>query len=160
MTGPRHPQDVAVFTRNWQHYLEQARALSQRNHRRIIVFRSRSKWATAHREIPAGGSLPVYIAVNRGPGVAKYQAELCDVLIKPGRKNPRTRALLASVLKKTRHEDLWEKTKKGPVKTLYAIRACRRLPRPSPITSLVKLSDGKPISETVGRTPGADPCLS
>lgn len=145
MKHRRDPQAVAVFTRNHRNYLEEAADISTQDPRAVIVFRARSKWVTALREIPAGGSLPIYMAAIGGAGEVEYEAELCDGQIEPRRGDPKTEVLLALVLKSTKDEGLWEKYGKT-VETLYAIRACRRRSRPFPITSLVKLADGKPIS--------------
>jgi hypothetical protein len=89
------------------------------------------------------------MAAIGGAGEIEYEAELCDGQIEPRRGDPKTEALLTSVLKSTKDEGLWEKYGKT-AETLYAIRACRRRARPFPITSLVKLSDGKPISADYG----------
>lgn len=149
MKRRRDRQDVAVFTRNHRKYLEEAADVSAQDPNAIIVFRARSKWVTALRELPAGGSLPIYMAAIGGPGEVEYEAELCDGQIEPRRGDPKTEALLASVLKSTKDEGLWEKYGKT-AETLYAIRACRKRLQPFLITSLVKLSDGQPISADYG----------
>ena len=113
------------------------------------MFRAASKWVAAVREIPAGGSLPIYMAAIGGAGKVEYEAELCGGQIGPRRGDPNAEALLAMVLKSTKDEGLWEKSEKA-VRTLYAIRACRKRSKPFAITSLVKLSDGKPISADYG----------
>jgi hypothetical protein len=149
MKQRREPQDVAVFTRNHRNYLEEAAKISAQDPRKLIVFRARSKWVTALREIPAGGSLPIYMAAIGGAGEVEYEAELCDGQTEPSRGDRKTEALLDLVLKSTKDEGLWEKYGKT-VETLYAIRACRRRSEPFPITSLVKFSDGRPISADYG----------
>ena len=149
MKRRRDPQDIAVFTRNHRKYLEEAADVSARDPNRIIVFRARSKWVTALRAIPVGASLPIYMGAIGGTGEVEYEAELCDGQIGPRRGDSKTETLLASVLKSTAEEGLWEKNGKA-AETLYAIRACRRRSRPFPITSLVKVSDGQPISPDYG----------
>lgn len=80
MTRRRDWQDVAVFTWNHRQYLDEAVDVSTQDPTAIIVFRARSKWVTALREIPAGGSLPIYMAAIGGTGEVEYEAELCDRL--------------------------------------------------------------------------------
>jgi len=149
MKRRRDRQDVAVFTRNHRKYLDEAANASAKEPNVPIVFRARSKWATALRKVPAGGSLPIYMAAIGGTGEIEYGAELCDGRLEPSRGDPKTEALLASVLKSTKDEGLWEKSGKT-AETLYAIRRCRKLHKPFPITNLVKLSDGQPISANYG----------
>jgi hypothetical protein len=59
-------------------------------------------------------------------------------------------ALLERILESTKDEGLWEIDGKPTLQTLYAITACRKLARPFPMTSLLKVSDGKPISADYG----------
>jgi hypothetical protein len=73
-------------------------------------------------------------------------AELCDVLLNPVPGTAEAEKWLDDALPSTASEGLWD----PPVKTLYAMRACRMLKQPFPITKLVKLSDGKPISADYG----------
>jgi len=68
------------------------------------------------------------------------------VLLDPVPGSPEAGRWLARVLPATRAEGLWD----PPVSTLYEIRACRLLKQPFPLTKLVKLSDGKPISADYG----------
>lgn len=150
MTRRSNSQDVAVFTRNHRAYVEDAARLSAKSPDEMIVFRAWTKWLTASRELPSGGSLPIYMATVGGNGDVEYEAELCDVQLKPRRGNAKTERLLARVLKSTKNEGLWERSENGIAKTLYAIRRCRKLPKPFPMTSLVKVSDGERISADYG----------
>jgi hypothetical protein len=68
------------------------------------------------------------------------------VLLDPVPDSPEAKKWLADVLPETASEELWD----PPVSTLYAIRGCRKLRQPFPITRLVKLSDRKPISADYG----------
>jgi hypothetical protein len=89
------------------------------------------------------------MAAIGGAGEIEYVAELCDGQLQPRRGDPKTETLLARALKSTKDEGLWEKYGET-VETLYAIRGCRKLPNPFPLTSLVKLSDGHPMSADYG----------
>jgi hypothetical protein len=137
---------VAVFSRNHGRYLEEAATIGERDPSERIVFRARAKWATAERQIGRLGQLPIYLAAVGAAGEVEYLAELCDVLLDPVPGSPEAKEWLADVLPVTASEGLWD----PPVKTLYAIRACRTLKQPLPITRLVKLLDGKPISADYG----------
>jgi hypothetical protein len=140
--------ELAVFTRNHQIYLDEAVRRSAQDPQATTTFRARSPWVKAHRELPLGGSLPIYMAVIDGGGQVEYEGELCHVQLDPRRGAPETEALLENEpsLTKAESEGLWERAGKPMVRTLYAVRNCRRLARSFPMTSLVKLSDGKPIS--------------
>lgn len=146
------PHDVAVFARNHRSYLDEATKISARDPRATITFRARSTWATAERAMPLGGSLPIYMAAVGGAGQVEYEAELCRVQLDPQWGVPETEALLGDELPMTKAsgEGLWEEGGKPTVRTLYAIRACRKLRTPFPMTSLTKLRDGKPISADYG----------
>jgi hypothetical protein len=137
---------VAVFSRNHGRYLEEAATIGERDPSERIVFRARAKWATAERGVGRLGPLPIYLTAVGAAGEVEYVAELCDVLLDPVPGSPEAKEWLADVLPVTASEGLWD----PPVKTLYAIRACRRLKQPFPITRLVKLSDRKPISADYG----------
>ena len=137
---------MAVFSRNHPDYLKEAETIGTRDPSERIVFRARAKWATAEREIGRLGALPIYLAAVGGAGQVEYRAELCEVLLDPVEGSPEAAKWLARVLPSTKSEGLWD----PPVSTLYAIRDCRRLRHPFPITRLVKLSDEKPISADYG----------
>jgi hypothetical protein len=138
--------DVAVFSRNHGVYLEEACEKGTEDPSERIVFRAKAKWATAERQIARLGPLPIYLAPIGGVGNIEYVAELCDVLLDPVPGSPEAEKWLDDVLPSTASEGLWH----PPVSTLYAIRACRMLKQPFPMTRLVKLSDGKPISADYG----------
>jgi hypothetical protein len=137
---------VAVFSRNHGIYLEEACEKGAADPSERIVFRARAKWVTAERQIGRNGPLPIYLAPIDGVGNVEYVAELCDVLLDPVPGSPEAEKWLDDVLPSTASEGLWD----PPVKTLYAMRACRMLKQPFPITRLVKLSDGKHISADYG----------
>src|SRR5262245_10242050 len=132
--------DVAVFSRNHLMYLDEACEKGAKNPSERIVFRATVTWAKAEKELDRLGPLPIYLAPIGGVGDVEYVAELCGVLLKPVPGSPQAKKWLADVLPSTASEGLWHPT----VNTLYAIRACRMLRQPFPMTRLVKLSDGKP----------------
>jgi len=143
LNGVDIPNDVAVFSRNHRHYLEEA---ATRDSSAPIVFRAAARWATAEREISKLGALPIYLAAVGAAGQVEYAAALCGVLLDPVEGSSEAEKWLARVLSSTASEGLWDQS----VKTLYAMRACRMLKQPFPITRLVKLADGKPISADYG----------
>ena len=136
----------AVFSRNHRVYLDEAATIGERDPSLPIVFRARKRWATAERETARRGALPIYLAAVGAEGQVEYAAELSEVLINPVEGSPEAARWLARVLPATAAEGLWD----PPARTLYTMRACRKLGQPFPITRLVKLSDGKPISADFG----------
>jgi hypothetical protein len=137
---------VAVFSRNHRMYLDEAVTIGTRDPSVSIVFRARARWRTAEREIGRLGALPIYLAAVGAEGQVEYAAELSEVLLDPVEGSPEAAKWLARVLPATASEGLWD----PPVRTLYAMRACRLLGQPFPITRLVKMKDGKPISPDFG----------
>ena len=134
----------AVFTRNHPNYLVEAEELCAADPKRFVTFRASTLWASAEREVSDGPPLALYIAAVGGPGTVEYVAELCEVQTHPHRGDPKTERLLAAVTPSTADEGLWEKYDKR-VRTLYAIRYCRRLATAFPISTLIKASDGTPL---------------
>lgn len=84
-----------------------------------------------------------------GPTGVEYEAILHQVHLNPKIDDPVTTEILATELKSTREEGLWEQSGKG-VQTLYVISHCKQLAVPFPISELIKVSDHKPISENFG----------
>ena len=140
---------VAVFTRNHRKYLEEARERNVKDPVRFTAFRSGLRWTGAHSANVELGPMRIYFAPVRGEKVIEYQADLHQVHLDPSSKDPITQEVLACELESTRSEGLWEKYEKQ-VKTLYVISRCELLKEPFPITELIKVSDGKCISENYG----------
>jgi hypothetical protein len=136
---------VAVFTRNHLMHLEEAAALSRRDAQRQIVFRARSKWISAARALDRAETLPVYIALVGRKSSIEYAAELVDIQLNPSRSNSKTKRLLRLTTRSTQGEGLWEKKSGRQVRTLYAIRNCRKV-RPLPLKTLVKVADNQPLN--------------
>lgn len=137
---------IAVFSRNHSKFLESAERVSSQHPERLITFRASTSWKSALLALKYRSSLPVYfVPVGQGKDV-QYEATLHTVLLHPRAGDEETEKLLAFSLEETRHEGLW----KGEVNTLYVIRQCRKLPKPFPMTALVKVSDDQPISERYG----------
>jgi hypothetical protein len=137
---------VAVFSRNHREYLDEATAVAKRDPSKRIVFRSRDGWATAGREVARVGPVAIYFSAAGAEGQVEYAAELCGVLRGPLKGSPETEKWLSQALPSTLAEGLWE----PPAATLYAIRNCRKLRHPFPMTRLIKVSDQKPISPNYG----------
>ena len=133
---------MAFFARNYPEYLEEAKTIGARDPSKRIVFRSKSRWASADRHLGRLGALPIYLSANGAEGEVEYRAELCDVLLDPVPGSPKAERWLTDVLASTDYEKLWDES----VTTLYAIRGCQMLSQPFPITRLIKLSNGEPIS--------------
>lgn len=134
---------MAVFSRNHREYLDDAATTDPST---PIVFRAQKRWTTVELEIGRRGVLPIYLSAVGAAGQVEYEAELCNVLLDPIAGSPEADEWLARVLPSTASEGLWD----PPARTLYEMRACRRLKEPFPLTRLVKLSDGKPISADYG----------
>lgn len=144
-------RDIAIFSRNHREYVDEAVAISSADPQTRIVFRAKTTWVSAMLALAAKRPRPLYIAPIGGAGFVEYIAELHDVLLNPQRGKPDTEKLLHMALSSTREEELWEDEHHVPqCKTLYAISHCRRLEHPFPLTYLVKIADGKPISKDYG----------
>jgi hypothetical protein len=148
-TKIRAGERVAVFTRNHQRHIDEAVAISSGDPNKQIVFRARSKWASAADALGAKTPLPLYIAPVGGDGTVEYVADLHEVHLEPDYGDGRTDRLLALTTASTQGEGLWE-NKEHPVQTLYLITNCRRIERPLHMTKLVKVSDDEPISADYG----------
>ncbi len=135
--------DEAVFARNHRAYLDDAVDTAYLDPRTLVTFRSGQEWKSAQMLLEKQGDLPIYFAVVGGDPKVLYKAWLRRVLLHPNLTDVHTQRLLKLVPGRTVDEGLWE----GKVKTLYAISGCQRIDESSiPITSLVKLSNGEPIS--------------
>lgn len=131
---------LAVFSRNYGQHLEAARAIGNRDPIEPVVFRANKKWAAAEQELGRVGAMPIYFSPVGSEGQVEYIAELCGILFEPAEGSPETDSWLARVAPSTADEGLWD----PPAKMLYAIRACRRLKHPFPMTTL-RLRTGKQI---------------
>ena len=134
---------VGIFTRNHCKYLKEAARKPE------TVFRSSDRWVGANEYLNIKKELcVVYFAVIEGEGMIEYQATLSDIQLDPRRGDPETERLLAltSSLTQETNEQLWEEDKR-PVQTLYSITDCVRV-EPFPMTDLIKLKGGLPISPT------------
>jgi hypothetical protein len=140
---------VAVFTRNHSKYLEEATERNVKDPVRFTAFRSALRWTGAHSANVALGPMRIYFAPVGGNKGIEYQADLHQVHLDPSSKDPITQEVLACQLESTKSEGLWEKYRKQ-VKTLYVISRCERLAKPFFISELIKVSDGKSISENYG----------
>jgi len=134
----------AVFTRNHRHYLSHAARIQEKSPGKQITFRSQQEWTTAFRAVQSQSDIPIYFAVIDGEGKVEYEARLVRVLVGPQSNDPATKLLLEDCLEETSGEGLWEEYGQT-LKTLYVIKACKKLTRPFSMTSLIKASDGEPI---------------
>lgn len=143
----RDGQGAAVFSRNHQEYLADAAASSARAPQTRVTFRAETKWVSASRALDRAESIPIYFAVVGGQARVEYVATLCEVLLNPRKAVRQTQELLRHSLPASVKEGLWEASRtKGPVRTLYVITNCKRLNRPFPVTRLMKISNGSPLS--------------
>jgi len=137
---------VAIFARNHRQYLEEAVALCRQNPERPVTFRAAGVWRSAEGAVSGGATpVPIYIAAVGGAGI-EYVAELCEVQTHPFRGNTQTEHLLELVTPSTTQEGLWEGGRR-PVRTLYAIKRCRKLRKAVPLSKLLKAADGTNLDE-------------
>jgi HNH endonuclease len=134
----------AVFTRNHSQYLARAAEIHATTPGKGITFRSQQEWTTAYRAVQALGGIPAYFSVIDGEGMVEYEAKLVRVLVDPKPADPATKLLLEDCLEETSGEGLWEEYGQT-LKTLYVVKACRKLQRPFLMTSLIKVGDDQPI---------------
>ncbi len=142
----RKNPNIAVFSRNHRGFLGRAVEVSSKHPERLITFRAATSWKSVRTALKYYDSLPVYFAPIGGKGDVEYQATLHSVLLDPRTGQQEAKNLLAFCLDATSEEGLWDEE----VNTLYVIRQCCKLTAPFPMTSLVKFSDDKPISERYG----------
>lgn len=142
--------DVAIFTRNHRHHVEQAVSLSASDPSRQITFRARSKWVSALDALSKKKPRDLYISPVGGNGMVEYVADLHRVHLEPQRGQPVTEELLKLTTASTADEGLWEQYEGQNVLALYAVSNVRKSEHPFPMTKLVKVSDNKPISENYG----------
>lgn len=134
--------DEAVFARNHQEYIDHAVEVAKLDPRSLITFRSQQPWKRAAILLKQHGDLPIYFGVVGGGPEVLYKACLRQILLHPESNDERTNLFLKVVPPSTVNEGLWE----GKVKTLYAISGCHQLESSFPMTNLIKINDGMPIS--------------
>lgn len=134
--------DEAVFARNHREYLDYAVQVGQLDPRSQVTFRSRQTWSGAEKFLNKYDDLPIYFGVIGEGQEILYKAFLRQVLLNPKPDDQKTNRFLRVVPPSTMNEGLWD----GKVKTLYTISGCHLLEARFPVTSLIKLSDGKPIA--------------
>lgn len=135
---------IAVFARNHEHYLEKAAEITGYDPNKLVTFRSSKPWTTASDALKSQRVAKIYFSPKAA--LVMYEATLKEIILNPRKGDPATDAALENQLPETVNEQLWE-PENGSVKTLYSIAACRKLPQPFQMTTLIKASDGKPISE-------------
>jgi hypothetical protein len=137
---------VAVFARNHRQYLDEAVALCRQNPQRPVTFRAAGVWRSAEGAVSGGATpVPIYIAAVGGAGI-EYVGELCEVQTHPFRGDTQTEHLLELVTPSTKQEGLWERGPR-PVRTLYAIKGCRKLRTPVRLSTLSKAADGTQLDD-------------
>lgn len=145
----RRNPDIAVFSRNYPEYLEVASKIAIEQPERLITFRAVRTWKSAQIALNYHSTLPIYFACVRGKGIVEYEAVLCTIYLNPKRGDRDTERLLALCLNETKNEGLWEKYKQT-VHTLYVIRKCKKIEKPFPMTTLIKIRNDKPMSKNYG----------
>ncbi len=136
------PPTVGVFTRNHKLYIEEAVA------KKDIVLRSNKRWTSVEEHLQKGEICIVYLAVVDDGPIVQYKACLEEVLLNPIRGQRATDDLL-----KLTHsgidEDVLLKMDGKPVLTLYRLTDCEKI-TPFPMTELIKIKGGEPISAEYG----------
>jgi hypothetical protein len=137
--------NVAVFARNWPHYLKKAAEIALSSPNQPVTFRAQTIWKSAENAISAHGPRKIYFSPNGSEGIVEYEAILEQVALYPGLNTQATKELLDNCLTSTSQEGLWG----GSVKTLYVISHCTKLEEQEqfPQSELKKVSDGQHISE-------------
>lgn len=152
-TNLRKTTDAAVFARNHREYLEAAAARNRTDPERPTTFRARTIWRTALNALQMHKTLPVYLVPVGGKSEVEFSAVLHHVKLHPERGDADTETYLGFALtdaevEGTGDEGLWEQFDTR-VMTLYVITHCKPV-TPFPLTELIKLSDGIPISADYG----------
>jgi len=130
---------AGVFARNHIKYLN--RACGKR-----ALFRSQRRWVGARELLAADGAASIYLCPIPGDGLIHFAGKLVAVEIDP------SEASMSALLEKTKarnvapkEEALWN----GACQTLYVVEI-EPLTEPFPMTELVKLNDGQPLSADYG----------
>lgn len=142
------PQNPAVFSRNHAHYLSWAAELAVTKPEGLVTFRSSKEWVGAEKLLSKApnGKLAIYFAVvDQGPEV-KYKGWVREILLKPNSGTGIAKRLLESVPPGTESEGIWQED--GG--TLYTISGCGLVEQPFPISDLIKLNGGTPLSLDFG----------
>ena len=138
-----HGASMAVYSRNHRGHLESAAAVGSTDSQRLVTLRSQKEWVSADKATRKYGPTAIYFAVVDGGPFVEYEAELVEVQLNPDAENPETKRLLAYAAETTSHEGLWG----DKVKTLYAIRNCRKLSQHYRLSELTKCDGGQPLSD-------------
>lgn len=139
-------QNIAIFCRNHRKYLESAVKINTELPDKPITFRAKATWKSAVVALNVHGRIKIYFAPIGGDGNVEYEAQVSKVLLYPNMYSDETKELLKYCLPETRDENLWD----NKVNTLYVISHTRKIPSPFPYCNLLKLSDGKNISDDYG----------
>jgi hypothetical protein len=142
-TSQSQTAGLAVFSRNHKVHLEAAAAAGAADPERLVVLRSQKKWISAAKAVRAHGPTAIYFAVVDGGSTVEYEAELVEVEVNPASDSVTTQRLLQHVAETTKDEGLWN----DQVRTLYAIRGCRRVATPYLLSELSKQAGGQPLSD-------------
>ena len=108
---------LAVFSRNYEKYLEEACQIAAEAPDRLVPFQSEKPWVSAQKALREHQTLKIYITPMVAHAGVRYEATLARIILDPLPSDP----LLDLSLQGTIKEGLWKKTK-----TLYAIANCRQ----------------------------------
>ena len=134
--------DIGILTKNYKVHLDNAIQSGG-----SVTFCSNIRWVKAADEFSNGKSIELYFVVDGGSGSVGYQGILNDILLTPVQDTAAADKLLANAP----DEDASEGLNSGLVKTLYSVINIRKLQTSFSQTELLKLSDGKPVSEAYDR---------
>ncbi len=129
----------AIFARNHKKHLEKACELSSKYPLKFMSFRSSKPWISAEKLLRNQSSMTVFFSEVGGMGLITYQATLHNVILHPEKRKAETQKWSRFAI--TTKEDLL-----SDAKTIYVISHCKAV-QPFPMTNLIKVSDGKPLSK-------------
>jgi hypothetical protein len=130
--------DTAILTRNFDTHLDTA----VKKGGGPVTFYSNVRWVTAANAHVANKPVRVYFIADGDSDLVRYEATLADIQLDPSPNAPATKALLAKSPDPAAKSEL----EKGRIKTLYSVVGLKSVPRFKQ-SKLLKLSDGKPVSE-------------
>lgn len=131
-------RDLAVLTRNYRVYLDQAIQVGG-----PVTFCSNMRWTSAYAVLTAGRPVIVYIVPEGGTGQVEYEGRIETILLVPFTDSVTLENLLVKSMDAAARAGL----ESGSIETIYSIVGLRKLTEPFPQTKLLKISDGKPVSE-------------
>ena len=134
--------DIGILTKNYRIHLDKAIESGG-----TVTFYSNTRWVSAKNALTNGKKVELYFVADGGSGTVEYQGSLSEATIAPVQNTAEAVALLLKAPDDAARQGL----QSGVIKTLYSVTNLHKLQPPFSQTKLLKLSDGKCVSEAYDR---------